>query len=140
MGYRFLDHTADVAVELAAPTLAGLYAEAAAAFTDTITERERVEERASRRFELAAEDAERLLVEWLGELLYVFEVDGLLVARAEVEVERRDEGLRLAAEAFGEPLDHDRHPVKVLVKAITFHGLQVSETAGSFAARLVFDI
>jgi SHS2 domain-containing protein len=140
MGYRFFDHTADLAVELTAATPGELCAEALAAFTEILTERERVAERTERRFALAAPGLDLLLVDWLGELLYAFEVEGLLFRRAEAEVEDEDGGVRLAATAWGEPRDESRHPLKVLVKAITYHGLQVTADAQGLKARVIFDI
>jgi SHS2 domain-containing protein len=140
--YRFLDHTADVAVELGAPTLGGLYAEALAAFTDTVTERERVAPAVERRFAVEAADAGSLLVDWLGDLLYAFEVEGFLFHDAEVEVAETAAGRRrLAARARGETYDPARHPVKVLVKAVTYHGLAVERLeGGGWRGRVVFDI
>jgi SHS2 domain-containing protein len=111
MSYRFLDHTADVGADFEAPTLAALYAEALAAFTDTLTVRERVEPRLGREFTLAAADRESLLVDWLDELLYAWEVGGLLFRDAEVAIEEGAGGLRLTARARGERYDPERHPV-----------------------------
>jgi SHS2 domain-containing protein len=139
MGHRFLDHTADLAVELAAPTLPGLFEEALLAFTEAITEPERIEPHQTRRFELAAPAADLLLVDWLGELLYAFETDDLLFRRAEVTLEEAPDGLRLTAEAHGEPRG-ERHPIKVLIKAVTYHGLEVAQTEEGWRARVVFDI
>ncbi|HEX2253625.1 MAG TPA: archease [Thermoanaerobaculia bacterium] len=141
MSWRFLEHTADVGCELAAPDRDALYAEALAAFTDTITPRDGVEPRLSRHLELTARDAESLLVDWLGELLYVFETENLLCHHAEVRVTDAADGLALAAEVHGEPYDPERHPVKVLVKGVTWHQLHAAPRAdGSWTARVIFDI
>lgn len=144
MSYRFLDHTADVAVELRAPSREALFAEAVAAFTATVTDPEAVvpdPEEPVLRLEVEAEDAEALLVEWLGEMVYRFDVDGLLFREVGVRVEEVGEGLRLRSEARGERYDEERHPLKVHVKAVTWHGLEVREEAdGSWFGRVVFDI
>jgi protein archease len=143
VSYRFLDHTADVAVELEAPTLGELYAEALAALTDTLTVREGVEPATERRFAVESTDAESLLVDWLSDLLYAFEVDALLFHDAEVEVVEEDSAgrVRLAARARGERYDPARHPIKVLVKAVTYHGLEVRRLDDlSWHGRVIFDI
>ena len=139
MGHRFLSHTADLAVELEAPGLPELYAEALVAFTEALADPGTVEERTARRFELTAAAPDLLLVDWLSELLYAFELQDLLFARAEVRVEQREEGWRLQAVAHGEPRD-DRHPIKVLIKAVTYHGLEVAQTPDGWRAQVVFDI
>ena len=153
MSWRFLDHTADVAVEIAAPGPRRLFAQALAAFTDTVTVLDRVEPREERRLRVAVPAGrtalEDLMVEWLGELLYLFETEGLLFREAEVDLpdlDRRPPGAAsreavLTATARGEPYDPERHPIKVLVKGITYHQLEVRGAPGEgWRARVIFDI
>lgn len=148
MSFRAIDHTADLAVEVTAPSRDALFAEVVPAFADLLVEVDRVEAREARDFELEAAELPLLLVDWLSELLYRFEVDGLLFRRAEATVEDVPcdvcsmGAFRLRATAWGEPRDEARHPVKVLVKAVTYHGLEVGPVEGStdWRARIVFDI
>ena len=139
MPYRVLDHTADLALEITAPTRADLYQEAAAGFTDCLVELSGIEERGQRRFAVAAGDGELLLVEWLAELLHAFETDGFLARRAEVVVSEGN-GAALTAVAFGEHHDPERHPLRVLIKGVTYHALRVHRDAGGWTAHVVFDI
>src|SRR5687767_893285 len=122
MPYRLLDHTADLALEVTAPTRSDLYQEAAAGFTDCLVERSGIVERARRPLAVAAADDELLLVEWLAELLHAFEGDGFLVRRAEVMVLDQD-APALSAVLFGEFYDPARHVLRVLIKGVTYHGL-----------------
>lgn len=141
MSHRFLDHTADVGVAIDAASLDTLFAEAAEALTETITHRPAVEVALERRFELVAPDLETLLVDWLNELVYVFEVDRQLFGEAAVTVTAAAGGRRLTAVARGEVWDPERHRVMVLVKAVTHHGLEVSgRPDGTWSARVVFDV
>lgn len=139
MPYRVLDHTADLALEITAPTRAGLYQEAAAGFSDCLVELSGVVERAERRFAVAADDPELVLVEWLAELLHAFEGDGFLVRRAEVVVSGEN-GSALTAVAFGEHYDPERHALRVLIKGVTYHALRVNRDARGWTAHVVFDI
>jgi SHS2 domain-containing protein len=141
VSHRFLDHTADVGVEITAASLDALFAEAAEALTETITDRAAVRAVLERRFELVARDLETLLVDWLNELVYVFEVDRQLFAGAAVTVSATAEGWQLVAVARGEAFDSARHPIAVLVKAVTHHGLEVvGQPGGTWSARVIFDI
>lgn len=141
MTYRYLDHTADVGVEIEAPTLAGVFAEAALAFTDTVTRLRDVRPRQVRRVELTAADLETLLVDWLQELLVLFEVDGLLVRETDVRVHERGDEVALTATVRGEPHDRRRHRLKVLVKGITYHALEVTRRdEDGWFGRVIFDI
>jgi SHS2 domain-containing protein len=80
------------------------------------------------------------MVEWLGELVYRFEVDGLLFRNAEVRIEESGGRFRLAARARGEPYDTGRHPLEVQVKGVTYHELRVERRDGEWVGRVVLDI
>ncbi len=139
-GFTFVDHTADVAARLRGATLDDLFAAAAAAFTAAITVPEAVAPRQSRAVTLEAADLELLLVDWVGELLYLFETEQFLVAEARPRVAGHDRRWRVEAEISGETRDPARHPIKVLVKAVTFHGLRIERRADGYETLLVFDI
>ncbi|HVT15452.1 MAG TPA: archease [Thermoanaerobaculia bacterium] len=142
--YRELEHTADIAVEIIAATREELFAEALGAFTDIISERGKVEERLARDFALAGPHLDLLLVDWLDELVYAFEVEELLFRRADVRLTELTGGgggrLAFAARAWGETLDPRRHPIKVLIKGVTYHALDITETAAGLRAQVIFDI
>jgi SHS2 domain-containing protein len=138
--FRFLDHTGDIALELRAPSLAGLFAEALSGFTSVLTDLHSVRPLLTRRVEVEAAEPDTLLVEWLSEVLYLFEVPRLVFRSAEVSVETAPGRARLVAELHGETYDPERHPPKLLVKAVTYHALELREEAGGFVARLVLDI
>lgn len=140
MGYRFVEHTADLGIEVWGESLDELFAEALVAFTDTLTEVERVDEQREVTIELSAPGLEELLVAWLEELLFLYETEGLLCRRAEVAVVELPDGPTLAAGAFGEVHDLDRQPLKTLVKAITYHRLAVTRKAGGYRAQVILDL
>ena len=141
MPWEVLDHTADVGAVVTAADRSGLFGEALRALTDCITEVDRVKPARRRQVRVAAEDLELLLVEWLAEALYRFEVEGFLAADARLEIiEHRDGSLSLEGELLGEAHDPARHPHKVAVKAITYHGLEVAATGDGWRATVVFDI
>ena len=141
MPWQVLDHTADAGVVVTAGDREALFAEALRALTDCITEVDRVRLRERRQLRLAADNVELLLVEWLGEVLYRFEVEGFVAAGARLEIaDRSDGGLTLSGEIAGEPHDPGRHPHKVAVKAVTYHGLEVAAGPGGWRASVIFDI
>jgi SHS2 domain-containing protein len=140
MGYRFIDHTADVAADLDGNTPGELFSSAAQALTDTITALERVQPSVPQSITLEAPTLEDLLVDWLNELLYLFEVQNVLVSESDVTLGQRDGRWALSATARGEPFDPSRHPSRVLVKSATYHGLHVTHEDGTWRATIVFDI
>jgi SHS2 domain-containing protein len=138
--FRFLEHTADLAVEIAAPTVEELFTEAAAALTACLVDGAAVASQEERRVTLRATDLDRLLVAWLGEALAACDIDGWLVGRAEATIERAEAGYVLRGSLWGEPADASRHPLQVLIKGVSYHGLRVESEAGGWRARVVFDI
>jgi SHS2 domain-containing protein len=71
--HRPLEHTADVGIEVDAPSRETLFAEAAVALADTLTASRAVRPALEREVEVEAADDELLLVDFLSEVLFLFE-------------------------------------------------------------------
>jgi protein archease len=140
MGYRFVDHTADVAADLTGRTIGELFQAAAQALTDTITEISRVQTLVTQSVTLESGSLEDLLVDWLNELLYRFEVQDMIFSDATVTIEEREQRWHLAGSVTGELFDAARHPTRVLVKSATYHALAISHDSGLWRTRVIFDI
>lgn len=140
MAFTFFDHTGDIGVDVVASTLDALFADAAAAFLHSISDPAGVRADTRLQFDLASSDLDLLLMDWLSELLFRFETDGFLAARVEAQVTRDETSWRLHAEAAGERGAASRLPIKVLIKAVTYHALEVRRTPAGWSARVVFDI
>ena len=137
MPYTLFDHTADLGLRMRADDLGGLFAEAAAAlFAAIVANPETIRPVVTSTLQLEGTDREYLLFDWLAELLYRFDSEGLLGCRFDVQVD--DTGLR--ATVAGEPVDRQRHELEREVKAITYHGLKVTEENGGWLAEVIVDI
>ena len=135
--YEHFEHTADLGLRARAGDLETLFADAARAlFSAIVLELETIRPKQARQFVIAGEDRDYLLLDWLNELLYVFEVEHLLFS--DFTVKFTAEGL--AATARGEPIDRDRHQLEREVKAITYHGLKVEQQDGEWLAEVIVDI
>jgi SHS2 domain-containing protein len=135
--YETFDHTADLGLRIRSADLDTLFAEASEALFSVIVEDlGTVAPLRSVEVEIAGDDREYLLFDWLKALLYHFDAGHLLFSRFEVRV--RDDGLK--ATARGEPLDRTRHELNHEVKAITYHGLRVERTADGWLAEVIVDI
>jgi SHS2 domain-containing protein len=135
--YELFEHTADLGLRVRAADLDSLFAEAAAGLFSAIVENPAdVRPGTAVTVELAGEDREFLLFDWLKELLYRFDGEHLLFGRFEVRVTDRG----LTGTARGEPLDPARHVLLHEVKAITYHGLKVEQTDDGWLAEVIVDI
>lgn len=137
MGFRQLDHTADVRLEVWAPTVEDLFCEAARALFSLITDITKVVPREERKVEVRGESTEELLVEWLNELLFYHDAEGLLFS--EFAILRLNPG-QLDASAQGEPFSPERHEILLPVKAVTYHGLKVQRKSGDFRCEIILDV
>jgi SHS2 domain-containing protein len=135
--YRILDHTADVGLEAQGATLAEAFANAATGMYSIMVHLDRVSGKVQRKVEVEAEDVEGLLTNWLLELLFATEVEGLVFGHFDVQ---KASPTRLVAIARGEPLDPTRHPKGAVVKAVTRHHLEVKPFEGGYRVRVILDI
>ncbi len=135
--YEIFEHTADLGLRVTAPDPETLLADAARGlFSVIIANLDEVRLVQERKITVAGTSPDYLLFDWLSELLYIFEIEHLVLADFAVHVDR--EGL--SAVARGEPFDPARHVPAHEVKAITYHGLQVEQTATGWQAEVIVDI
>lgn len=132
-GYEEIDHTADWALRAWAPDLPGLFEQAALGMYALMNTRI-VDggERVRRELNFEALDLESLLVVFLGELLYLDEVEGLAFDQFTIQV--GEENLAVVAE--GGAVDGQTR----IIKAVTYHGLAVEAVPGGYQAQVVFDV
>ncbi|MBE0415909.1 MAG: archease [Dehalococcoidia bacterium] len=134
--FEVIDHTADIAIAAYGADLRGAFANAAYALFSLMVDLEDVGDALCHEVEVTAADREELLVAWLNELIYLFEVENVLFKRFEIGELTKT---RLRASCYGEKIDHERHKIKIAVKAATYHMLKVDEGDG-FRVQVLFDI
>ena len=128
--HRFVPHTGELELELEAEQPAGVFVDAALALADLIGD-ERGDP-LSLRVRVEAADRASLLVEWLNELVFLAETEGL-VAEELRELELRERTLE--ATVTGR-----RAEARQLVKAVTYHDLVFERRGGGWFARVVLDV
>lgn len=135
--HEIRNHTADLAIHVESADLNRLMAEAAEALFSIIVARlEDVRPAVQVDIRVEGNEPEYLLVDWLSELLFTFEKRHLLLREFRVAVDAGG----MSATARGEPFDRRRHELDHEVKAITYHGLTVQQTAGGWSADFVVDV
>jgi SHS2 domain-containing protein len=131
-----IEHTADWAIRVRARELPGVFIGAARGMFGLLTDLSQVA--AGRRFEidLQAIDVETLLIDWLNELLYLGEREGLVFCDFDVHDLAVSDGARLRAQVGGS------RPGELLktIKAATFSGLAIQRDEEGFQVDLVFDV
>jgi SHS2 domain-containing protein len=137
-----IDHTADEAFAVEARDRTDLLAAAAEALGALIVRPagvrpERMVPVDVRAPEPRWPDDDRLFA-WLAEVLYLLDKDRFALRRA-VVFEDGDAGVRGAL--FGEPIDEDRHEVGGGIKAVTYHGMEITPLSGGrLRAQVIIDV
>jgi SHS2 domain-containing protein len=135
--FRLLDHTADLGILVYGGDLEELFTNAGKVFFGIITDLRRVRESTERTIRVESSNLEDLMVNWLGELLYLHDVDGLLFRSFSID-ELGDGTMK--ARARGEVFQEERHVIKTEIKAVTYHQIQVKKERGRWVARIIFDL
>jgi SHS2 domain-containing protein len=134
--FRTIDHTADVGLVVWGDNRAALFENAAAGLFHLLYP-VRSGGHGGKRFdfELAETNLEELLVDWLRQLLYVHEAEGLHLS--DFRVDLRD-GPRLTASCRGREIEPSRQHYDI--KLVTYHGLMIERVDERFRVRVIFDI
>ena len=134
--YRFIDHTADLGIVVRGEDPKRLFKNAALALVDIVVSPTSERAQARRMIDLTGDDWPDLMVNWLREILYLWNGEAYLVN----DVHMMDlSEKRLRAEVALEAYQADIHTIKTEVKAVTYHQIKVGPTNGEWEARIIFD-
>jgi SHS2 domain-containing protein len=135
--FEILDHTADIGLIVYGEGLQSLFEHAGEAFFHLITDLKKVKRRVERRVHIEGESLDRLMVDWLSELLYLHDVENLLFKGFNVGAVGED-GLK--ATVKGEAFQEGVHVIKTEVKAVTYHQIEVRQETGGWRAQVILDL
>ena len=135
--FTVIDHTADVGIVAYGTNLEQLYINAARGMLSLVIDLDTVESDIIKNVDIDASDGDALLLAWLNELLYILDVDYLLLKEFEIT---KLTPIGLSAVCHGETLDLKKHRLKREVKAATYHGLSIIKSNDQYSAHIIFDI
>ena len=135
--YREIEHTADLGVEITAADLPALFASAGEALYALIADPATIEIREAIKVSATGANPEDLLHTWLCELLALFNVEGFVGKRCEITY--ISDG-QVQGRVSGEKLDLKRHAFHTEIKGVTYHDFKVWQEAGTWHARVIFDV
>ena len=137
--FEFLEHVADLRFMAYGKSLNDCFQNSAKAMFSAISDMKSIDEKDMKRIALKAEDLEVLLHDFLSELLFLFETEGLLFKKFHVSIDRNKE-YRLRAELYGEKFDPKKHEIKTEIKAITYHEMLIERRNKEWVAEVLCDI
>ena len=136
-GWRVIDHTADIGLEVEAGSLEALFERAADALFAQITDR--TGSRSDRRQPVTAAgiDWPDLMFNWLRELFYLWSGEQRIVTGVRVG-HLAPHALRAEVKSTG--FDPFEHRIGEEIKAVTYHQLRVEPTESGWSARFFLDV
>ena len=135
--FDVIEHTADIGIAAYGADLKQVFANAARGLFSLITELDAISEKNIYHIQVTAPDREALLLQWLNELIYRFEVKEMLFHRFTINTLTNTE---LKATGYGEKIDLAKHELKIQVKAATFHMLKIKQNNDGWEAQVIFDV
>lgn len=143
MPYQFLEEIAggDVAFEATGKSREELcIAMAEATMNVMVKDLEKIKHQEEIVFKVDHPEFDLLLFKFLNELIFIKDSKRLLVRIKRVILGKKESLFTLEASGYGEPIDPNRHPLQVDVKAATLHQFQVKQTDGGWKATVVLDV
>jgi len=135
--YQIIDHTADLGIIVKGPDVRNLFILAAQAMTDLMVEGDISDKTSIRDVSLQGEDFPDLMVRWLGEILYLFDGENLIVNSIKI---KSISPTKLKSTLTLTSFETEHHQVIREIKAVTYHQISVDKTKDGWQAKVIFDI
>ncbi len=141
MPYKFVEHTADIAVDISAISIEGLFKTSAKAWQDIILGKYKPSDDEQLSIEIKADSLEVLLVDFLSELNYLLLTKKWIFSTTKkITIVSNDDEMILKVLLKGENFDIQKHELKAEIKAVTYHQMKIERVGNSYTTRIVFDI
>jgi SHS2 domain-containing protein len=135
-GFELLEHTADIGIRAVGASLEEVFEQATAGLVEVMGAARPGPVPVDRvPLAVVAGDVGGLLVDWLGEVLWLLEVTPASLAG--VGVDRVAAGRAAGTLDLGPPAEE---PDGTVVKAVTYHRLRVERTDGGWLAEVYLDV
>jgi SHS2 domain-containing protein len=139
--FKFFEHTADTIFEGYGKTFEEAFANAALAMQEVMTDTKKVRPAREEKIKAEGDDMKALLYDFLEKFLILKDAKNLVFSRISVvKIEETKGGYRLKALAKGEPFNSAKHTDKTVVKAVTYHGMEIGEKDKKKYVRVLVDI
>lgn len=136
MKVEILPHAADMGLVISAKTLREAFKTSALAVSSLLVPSE-PRPTSMRTIEVKAADRGSLLVNFLNEIIFLFEVHKFVISDVRISALGRK---NLKAEIFGERFSPKRHQKGISVKAATYHKLEIKKEGRRWKIKVIFDV
>ncbi len=141
MKFRFLEDVAiaDIAFEAFGKDINELFENCALALSDCMVNLKQIKPKIKKTIKLKSENIEGLLYDFLSELLFIKDTDGLLFSNYKISIKEK-KGFELNAICQGDKINYEKLDLGNDVKAVTMHMFEIKKEKNRFKATVVVDI
>ncbi|TFG08132.1 archease [Candidatus Thorarchaeota archaeon] len=140
-GFKFHEHTADITIECWAASLREAFEQAAFATFEVILNTDTVRPMESVDVSVQGIDIQELLVEWIGHLIALIDINNQFYSKFEVmSLRAGEEECSLKGRIWGEEIDLDRHETRTEVKAMTYADMRIDQQPESTTLWFTLDL
>ena len=137
--HNFIDHTADIAVEVEADTIEELFLASAEAFKEAVIENDFRSECENYKLVLDSHSLETLLVNFLNELNFRLIIERKIFNNIS-EIKVHQVGVNWYFECVLKESGVIEEKIKTEIKSVTYHQMEIKKENGKYSTRIVFDI
>src|SRR3972149_3832957 len=129
MKFRYIPEiaTADIGFEAFGKNLGELFENSAFAVEEAMVDIKGVKPKTGKSVKLSNTEIEKLLFDFLNELVYLKDAELLLFSKIKCVVKETKGKYSLTAELKGEKIDTKRHELKNDIKAVTWHMFEIKK-------------
>jgi len=135
--FELLEHTSDIGVLARRSTREEALIAASHGLVSILVNPAEVRAVEERYFKAPGSDEAAQIVNWLNEILFFFDTDGLIFTDFIVDSWTSEE---ITGHAKGERLDIERHEFRTAVKAATYHQFESHATPDGWELRVFVDV
>jgi len=136
--FELLEHPSDIGVLARGDSRERALIEASKAVTSIMVNPAGIRRIEERSFQVGGSDAASQIVNWLNEIFFLFDAEGLIFADFAID-SWTPAGIR--GRARGENVDQERHEIRTAVKAATYHQFDMRTTGpGGWELRVFLDV
>jgi len=135
--FELLEHTSDIGVLARGATREDALIAASQGVVSILVDPAPFRPLEERQFKAQGTDEAAQIVNWLNEILFFFDTDGLVFVEFQIDAWTANE---ITGRARGERLDIDRHEFRTAIKAATYHQFESHQIPGGWEIRVFVDV
>ena len=135
--HRIIARQSELVMRVVGTSQINLFVNAAFALFDVITDTEKIDTQERLQLEVEGSDRDDLLLNWLRELLYLYQGSAFLLKEFNVQ-EMKDTSVK--AQVSGEKLDPDRHEIKQEIAAVAYDQSHMQKTGDQWIAQVILEV